>query len=122
MKGVIILEYSKNRVGIGVFSYENTFQSTYELWGSKGFVNLDLAFNIRKNIVAGINIQTNTSFNKIKLKPADQFKLMINNFCKELIEPKTSEFNFENDLLSQARVLEAARKSNSRNKSIHLSD
>lgn len=122
MKGVIFFEYSKNRIGIGIFSYENIFQSTYELCGLKGCVNLEWAFNIRKNVAARINLQTNTSFNRIRLKPTDQFELMIKKFCKELNESKTSEFNFENDLLSQARVLEAARKSNSRKKSIHLSD
>jgi len=121
-KGAILMEYPKGKIGIGVFSYENTFQSTYEVWGSKGHASLDWAFNIRKNIKPGINLQTNSGLKKLKLKPADQVKLMINNFCKELINPNTSKFNFEKDLLSQAKILDAARKSNSTNKSIHLRD
>jgi len=121
-KGVIFMEYPKGKMGIGVFSYENAFQSTYEVWGSKGYASLDWAFNIRKNIKAGINLQTNSGLKKLKLKPADQVKLMINNFCKELINSNTSEFNFEKDLLSQAKIMEAAKKSNSTKKSIHLRD
>jgi len=121
-KGVIFMEFPKEKIGISVFSYENDFQSTYEVWGSKGLASLDLAFNIRENIQAGINLQTNSGLKKLKLKPADQVKLMINNFCKELNNPNTSKFNFEKDLLSQAKILEAARKSDSTKKLTHLTD
>jgi len=49
-------------------------------------------------------------------------ELMIDNFCKELTHPNSSKFNFENDLLSQAKVMEAARKSSLRKKLIRLAN
>jgi len=120
IKGSIILVYSKNQIATCTFGYKNFFQSTYELWGDKGILKLQRAFNIKNKMHANIEFQTANKTNKIKIKPHNQFKSMISIFCKELLNPHSSNFNFENELLEQALVMDAARKSYSANQVINI--
>lgn len=122
LKGNIHMIYPNNCIANGTFGYENDFQSTYELWGSKGLINLEWAFNIPKNKFAIINYRSKNISKKIRVKPSNQFKLMINNFCNELLGTKPSDFNYENELISQALVMEAARLSNEKKKPIYLNE
>jgi len=122
IKGIIYMKYSKNLVATGIFGYENDFSSTYEIWGSKGLVSLDWAFNIRKNKSAIINLHRRNKTKKIKIKPVNQFELMIKDFCNELMSGGSSKFNFENDLIYQAQTMEAARLSNIKNQPIYLNE
>jgi len=119
-KGSIVMKYDKHKVAHGFFGYENYFQSTYDLWGDKAFVNLECAFNIKKNVPARINLKKGNKTKQIQLKPTNQFKLMIDDFSKELTNPGSSKFNFENDFLNQSISMECARLSNEKNKPIYL--
>lgn len=122
IKGSIHMIYQNSLVACGVFGYENSFQSTYDVWGSKGLASLDWAFNIKKNISAIINLHTRNKVKKIKLEPVNQFKLMIYDFSKELHGESSSKFNYENDLISQARVMEAVRQSHRKKRLIQLKE
>ncbi len=122
VKGSIYMIYPNQLIAYGVFGYENDFQSIYDVWGSKGSINLDWAFNIKKNMFAGINFHTKNKFKKIRLKPANQFRLMIFNFCKEFQNPGYSMFNYEDDLLCQARTMDAARQSDEKKRPIFLKE
>ena len=56
-----------------------------------------------------MEIQTDNLNEKISIDPVDHFELMINVFANELKASNTSLFDFEKDLLNQAKVMEAAR-------------
>ena len=56
-----------------------------------------------------MEIQTDNLNEKISIDPVDHFELMINVFANELKTSNTSLFDFEKDLLNQAKVMEAAR-------------
>ena len=47
---------------------------------------------------------------------------MLKTFYEEVTKIKKSNFNFENDLLSQAKILDAIRLSNKKKKFIHLEE
>lgn len=111
-KGSIYMAYPDDLIAYGAFGYENYFQSTYSVWGSNGVISLDWAFNIRKNKHATININSANKLQILKIMPTDQTKLMIYEFCKKLNEKTLTKNSFEDDLLCQARVMEAARQSN----------
>jgi len=111
LKGSILIEYSDNRTAFGLFSYCNMFESTYEIWGSKGTIYLERAFNIRKNMNAKIRIQTENNKKNIKLVQYDQFELMVTNFCKNLLSNTLNNLDFEKELLNQALIMDKARKS-----------
>ena len=69
-----------------------------------------------------INFHTKNKFKKIRLKPANQFRLMIFNFCKEFQNPGYSMYNYEDDLLCQARIMDAARQSDEKKRPIFLKE
>ncbi len=102
-------------VGYGLF-----YQSIYEIWSSKGMLSLSRAYNIPADMSASLKINTEKVID-MNLKPVNHFKLMIDNFSKEIQRVGTSNFNFEEDLLKQARIMEAARKSNRENRRINIS-
>ena len=58
---------------------------------------------------------------EIKIKPANHFKLMINNFSKE-IQNKRKRIDFEKDIINQAKVMEAARISNKEKRMVKISE
>jgi predicted dehydrogenase len=118
LKGSILIEYENNRIAIGLFSYCDMFQSTYEIWGSKGIISLERAFNIRKNMKAKINIQTTNNNKSIQLAQHDQFELMINEFCKKLSSRTLNNLIFEKELLDQALIMDKARKSSRMKKTL----
>ena len=47
---------------------------------------------------------------------------MIDVFCKEIMGIKSANYNFEEDLLNQARIMEAHRLSNKENRFVNLSE
>ena len=47
---------------------------------------------------------------------------MIDDFCNEILKGKGSKKEFEKDLLSQARVMEAARISNKEGRVVKISE
>jgi len=106
---------SKMNLGYGLF-----YQSIYEIWGSKGILNLSKAYNIPPDMSASLKINTK-KVTEIKIKPANHFKLMINNFAKE-IKNKKNQINFEKDIINQAKVMEAARISNKEKRSVKISE
>ena len=60
--------------------------------------NVDNNWNGRRNEIFEIN-------------PTDHFLKMVDTFCMEVTEGKKSPFNFEQELLNQAKVMEAHRLS-----------
>ena len=103
-------------VGYGLF-----YQSIYEVWGSKGMLNLSRAYNIPPDMSASLKISVTKNY-EIKLKPVNHFRLMIDNFSKEVQGISKSNFNFEKDLLNQARVMEAARRSSQQRRMVNISE
>ncbi len=112
--------FPKNQVALLTFGYDNYFQSTYSLWGSNGFIRLERSYNVKKHMITLMQIQHKNKTENKRIRPADQFKLMINEFCKELRHPNSSSFNFEQDLLKQAFIMEAARNSSLKKKIINI--
>ncbi|MGI0011294.1 MAG: Gfo/Idh/MocA family protein, partial [Nitrosopumilaceae archaeon] len=120
IKGSIHMIYPQNCVAFANFSYNDFFQSMYNIWGANGFASLERAFNIRRDMKASIHLQTTNKTKHVKLKPINQSKLMISEFCNALQQPQLATFDYENDLIDQAKVMEAARQSNSTKKLVYL--
>ena len=119
-QGSILMNFNDKKIAHGFFGYNNYFQSTYDLWSDKALVNLEWAYNIKKNISAKINIIKQNKTKQICLKPANQFTLMIDSFSLELQKPGSSKFNFENEILNQSLVMDSARLSSKKNKPVYL--
>lgn len=129
MKGTSILTYKNNKTANVTYTNGNYYQAKYEVWGSQGIISLDRAYSVPPDFIAIINLQFSKEKNWdsrkkeiIKIPPTDHFVKMIDTFCMEITGKKKSSFNFEKELLNQAKVMEAHRLSNSTHKEKYLDE
>jgi len=57
-----------------------------------------------------------------KFANVNQFGLMLKEFCDVIDNKKENSFDFENDLLNQAKIMEAIRISSNENREVFLSE
>ena len=129
VKGTSILTYKNNKTANLTYVNGNYYQAKYEVWGSEGIISLDRAYSVPSNFITKINLQYNIENtwegrkNKIiEIPPMDHFVKMIDIFCTEIVGKEKNSFNFEKELLNQARVMEAHRLSNSTHKEVYVSE
>lgn len=117
-RGSILLTFSKNRTALVSFSYNDYFQSTYDIWGTRGLIRTERAFNVSKNMKTSIYLNQNDKIKKILISPANQFQLAIEDFCSKI--KHNSNNNFEKEILNQALIMDAVRRSSSKNSVIKI--
>jgi len=120
VKTTIHLKYSDTEFAQMITGYGLSYQSLYSLWGTKGFLQLTRSYNIPPNMKPVISLNYGERKKNILIRPANHFKLMIESFSSEITKKRSSNFVFEDDLLKQAKVMEAARKSFRQNKFVEL--
>ena len=121
-KASIMMDFDQDRISHSVVGYDLFYQSTYSIWGSRGNLNLTRAYNVPPDMPVNLEIQTDNFNEKISIEPVDHFELMINAFTNELKTTNTSPFNFEKDLLNQAKVMEAARISEHEKRYVEINE
>jgi len=117
-RGSILLTFSKNRTALVSFSYDDYFQSTYDIWGTRGLIRTERAFNVSKNMKTSIYLNQNDKIKKILISPANQFQLAIEDFCSKI--KYNSNNNFEKEILNQALIMDAVRRSSPKNSVIKI--
>jgi len=115
------MQYDRNRVASLLVGYDLLYQSTYSVWGNTGMLKLNRSYNIPPNMNATMTLCTNKS-EEITIPAQNHYVLMIDSFCKEVSGTTHTTFNFEDDLLKQAKVMDAARLSHKENSSILISE
>ena len=128
VKGTSFLLYKNQKTASITYGNGNYYQAKYEVWGSNGVISLDRAYSVPYDFTTKVNLQYNIENNWngrrndiFKIKPKDHFLEMIDTFCMEIIGKKNSSFNFEQELLNQAKVMEAHRESAQTEKIVWLS-
>jgi len=119
-KASITLKFSDKEIAHMSVGYDLHYQSFYSLWGNKGHLHLSRSYNIPPTMNPTIRLDVNGREKILSTKPANHFVLMINSFCNELLDIQKSDFNFENDLLQQAKIMDAIRKSVKNHKSVSV--
>lgn len=109
--------YSHSSVGYDMF-----YQSTYSIWGSEGFLSLSRSYNVPPDMHAILDIESKDSKDSISLELVDHFQLMIETFCNEIQGSSLSNYNFEEDLFNQAKVMQAARISNNEKRYVKIDE
>jgi len=129
VKGTSILTYKNNKTANITYANGNYYQAKYEIWGTDGVISTDRAYSVPSNFITKINLQYNIENtwegrkNEIINIPAsDHFLKMIDTFCIEITGREKSLINFEEELLNQAKVMEAHRISNDTHKEVWLSE
>lgn len=117
----LYMNYGKNRHASFTVGYDLFYQSTYSIWGNKGILKLNRSYNIPENTNAKMTLTTNKE-KEISVGMHNHFILMIDHFSKIIQNKAKPIFNFEYDLLNQAKVLEASRISHKENRTVFISE
>jgi predicted dehydrogenase len=121
-KATLLMDFDDGRQSQSTVGYDLEYQSTYNLWGSDGFLNLTRAYNIPPDMQARINIKNSNMDEEILVEPVNHFQLMIESFCEEIIKSNSCKYNFEEELLNQAKVMEACRISNNEKRYVEIKE
>lgn len=109
-KASIFMNFGNSRTSHSVVGYDLFYESMYSLWGSSGSLHLTRAYNVPIDMPVNLTLNNNYK-NTLTINPVDHFELMINSFVDEVVNQGISAFNFEDDLLKQAQIMDAARLS-----------
>mgnify|MGYP001292727140 CR=1 FL=1 len=116
--GSAILVYENGKTATITYSNGSYYQAKYEVWGTDGVISLDRAYSVPPDFTTKVTLQYNTENNWdgrkneiFEIEPKDHFLEMIDAFCMEITGTKKAPFDFEQELLNQARVMFAASHS-----------
>jgi D-xylose 1-dehydrogenase (NADP+, D-xylono-1,5-lactone-forming) len=110
VSGNIHIQY-KDKNSICSFSYKNYFQSFYNIFGEKGVLKAEKSFNIRKDMKSVITIEKENKLKIINVKACDKFTKLTEIFCNEISNSNIKKNNFEKNIMDQANIMDAAKKS-----------
>jgi len=129
VKGTSFLIYKNQKSATITYGNGNYYQAKYEVWGSDGVISLDRAYSVPSDFITKVNLQHNTENNWegrqneiFEIQPKDHFLEILDTFCMEITGSEKTPFNFEEELLNQAKVMEAHRQSAITAKMIWLSE
>ena len=129
VKGTSFLIYKNQKSATITYGNGNYYQAKYEVWGSDGVISLDRAYSVPSDFTTKVSLQHNTENNwegrrneTFEIQPKDHFLEILDTFCMEITESEKAPFNFEEELLNQAKVMEAHRQSAIKAKMIWLSE
>lgn len=108
-KANLCLKYDDSRFAQITVGYDLYYQSTYSVWGSQGMLKLTRSYNIPADMNAMLILHSSKDGREISVGAYNHYVLMIDSFCHEITGNNQREFNFEEDLLKQAKIMEAAR-------------
>ena len=115
-----IVHYSGSRSAHISSAFGADYKSTYSVTGSKARISMERAYAVPKDIPVKIFLESGDTKKEIVVEPADHFKRMVDGFCQEILLGNSSTKNYEEDLLSQARTLEAGRISHEKKRLVRL--
>ena len=113
--GSAILFYENGKTATITYSNGSYYQAKYEVWGTDGVISLDRAYSVPPDFTTKVTLQYNTENNWdgrrteiFEIEPKDHFLEMLDTFCKEIMGTMKAPFNFEEELLNQAKVMQQA--------------
>lgn len=118
----MLLVYPKGKSAFVSAAFGAYFRSTYALLGSKAQITMERACAVHKDRAVKIFLDSDDIVKEIVVAPADQFRLRVEDFCKEITFGNKSAKKYEEDMLAQAHILEAGRISHAEKRSVGLSE
>ncbi|KKW12636.1 MAG: hypothetical protein UY51_C0002G0001, partial [Candidatus Jorgensenbacteria bacterium GW2011_GWB1_49_9] len=105
----LLLKYSSERTAFVSSLFGSYYESTYSVLGTKARVRLPRAYAVPRDMETKMFFDADDRVTETVFPPADHFKLLLDDFCGEILKGKESAIDYEGDLLAQAKVIEAAR-------------
>lgn len=120
VKASIELIYANARTARISSGFGDDYQSNYSVNGSLARLSMERAYAVPPDREVHIYLENPDSVKNIAVPPANQFTLLINDFCTQIILGINSKKRYEQDLLLQARILEAGIRSHTENRVVQL--
>ncbi len=123
--GSALLEFPGGRSAFMAFGFNNHYQNTYSIWGSKGIVRTNRAFAIPPSFVPLVELITNDGMKDmietIAVPAVNQFALSFRYFYDVVTQTNRGEMkSMRSRILQQAKVMEALRTSARTGKRVRL--
>ena len=119
VSGTAILYYENGKTASISYINGSYYQAKYEVWGTEGVISLDRAYSVPPDFTTKVTLQHNTENNWdgrkneiFQIEPKDHFLEMLDAFCMEITGTKKAPFDFEQEILNQAKTIEATVRSN----------
>jgi predicted dehydrogenase len=116
----MILQYPEGKTALVSSAFGSYYQSYYRVVGSKGYIRTERAFPVPVDREVKIVVGHDDAEDSFSIPAADHFQLMVEDFCEEMARGKNGTKKYEEDLLAQARVLDAGIESFKKGKAIKL--
>jgi NDP-hexose-3-ketoreductase len=97
-----------------------SYRSKYAVLGVKGRVQVERAFAIAPDAKATVTLETDAGVESFSIDPADQFRLMIEDFASQCAKDGAGGLDFERNLLRQQALMDAAWRSSRESQSIRI--
>src|SRR3989344_1836303 len=120
-KADIYMTYPGGKTAVLSSIFGSYFQSKYSVLGSKALIRVERAYAVPRDMGTKIYLDVNDKTQDFEIRPADHFRLMLDDFCGEVLSGIKKK-KFEEDLLAQARVLEAARLSDKEMRVVRIAE
>ena len=104
----ITLKFSGGEIAHLYAAFGVNYRSRYAVAGTGGRIEVERAFAVPTDKPAAVTQETDAGMEKIMVEPADQFRLMIEDFCATLSGSAAANNHCENDLLRLQSVMDAA--------------
>jgi len=104
----ITLKFSGGEFAHLYSAFGVNYRSRYAIAGTHGRIEVERAFAVPTDKKATVTLETDAGVEKILLEPADQFRLMIEDFCAHISGGAAGKNDCEADLLRLQSVSDAA--------------
>jgi len=116
----ITLKFSGREIAHLYAAFGVNYRSRYAISGTNGRIELERAFAVAPEMKTVANIETASGLEKVSVDPADQFRLMIEDFCATITVGAAAGRDCENDLLRLQSVMDAAARSARERRTIEI--
>lgn len=118
----MILEYPNGKSALVSSMFGCYYQSVYRIVGTRGRLRTGRAYSVPREMEVKVHLEHDDREEVFSIAPADQFRLMVDDFCAEISRGKSGTKHYEEDMLAQARVLDAGRTSYEEKRIVDLSE
>ena len=108
IQGSVLLEFRDKKTAQLAFGFDNYYQNTYSVWGSKGKATVYRAFSSPHELVSAILVETQEGSKEIEVEPCDQFMREIEIFVGGIYNESEKNAWYK-DAINQAEVLHNIR-------------
>ena len=122
LHGSALLDFGSGQTALLSFGFNNYYQSKYILWGSQGRLTTKRAYAVPPSYQTSVFLDKDDQIVEQRIEVADQFSIMLDVFSKAIAGEITEPFNFEKDLIEQAKLMEAIRISGNEKRLVYLSE